>query len=126
MSQDLLTANALGVNFVTIQVRDLERSRRFYAEQVGLPQKEDAPPNAAVFATEPIPMALRQASIDLDAVTSLGWGIVLWLKANDPDALSARLSSAGVKIIEQPCDSACGRTFVFEDPDGYRITVHDR
>lgn len=126
MAQDVLTRNAVGVNFVTLQVRDLERSRRFYADLVGFTPKEESPPNAAVFATEPIPIAVREASVDLDAVGAVGWGVVIWLKAIDPDALCERLSSAGVTIIEEPCDAACGRTFVFEDPDGYRITVHDR
>ena len=126
MAQNVITNNAVGVNFVTLQVRDLERSRRFYADVVGLPAKGEGPPNAAVFATEPIPMAVREASIDLDAVDAVGWGVVIWLKAVDPDALWERLSAAGVAIIEEPCDAACGRTFVFEDPDGYRITVHDR
>lgn len=126
MAQDVLTPNAVGVNFMTLQVRDLEGSRRFYTDLVGLTPKDESPPNTAVFATEPIPMALREASIDLDAVETLGWGVVIWLKAVDPDALWERLSSAGVTIVEEPCDAACGRTFVFEDPDGYRITVHDR
>lgn len=126
MTQDVLARNAVGVNFVTIQVRDLDRSRRFYTEQVGLTPKEQSPPNAAVFATEPIPMAVREASIDLDAVEKLGWGVVLWLKAEDPDALCKKLADAGTAIIEQPADNVCGRTFVFEDPDGYQIMVHDR
>lgn len=126
MANDVIARNAVGFNFFTLQVRDLERSRRFYTDVLGLAPKDSSPPNAQVFATTPIPFAVREASVDLDAVDKLGWGVVMWMKAEDPDALHKQLADVGVEIIEEPCDQACGRVFVFADPDGYLVTVHDR
>jgi hypothetical protein len=39
-----------------------------------------------VFATSPIPFAVREPAVDLDAVDRLGWGMALWLKTDDADA----------------------------------------
>jgi predicted enzyme related to lactoylglutathione lyase len=52
--------------------------------------------------------------------------VALWLRADDADALCAELRDAGVTITQDPADSPFGRTFTFVDPDGDRITVHDR
>ncbi|MYV53645.1 VOC family protein [Streptomyces sp. SID3212] len=117
--------NVIGPNFLTLQVRDVERSRKFYTEVVGFKPTESKVPTAAVLDTEPIKIALRQATIDLDSVTELGWGVVLWIKANDPDKLAKQLAESDVTITKPPCDGFCGREFQFRDPDGYELTVYE-
>ncbi|RKT55707.1 VOC family protein [Saccharothrix australiensis] len=118
--------NAIGPNFLTLQVRDVERSVRFYTELVGFPAAESSKnPDAVVLETRPIKVALRRAGIDLDAVPRLGWGVVLWIKAEDPDGLAAKLAAADVTITKPPCDGFCGREFQFRDPDGYELTVYE-
>ncbi|GAB3210875.1 VOC family protein [Marinactinospora thermotolerans] len=117
--------NVVGPDFLTLQVRDLERSTRFYTELVGFVTVPSKVPNAAVLGAEPIRIALRQATDDLDSVERLGWGIVVWIKAEDPDKLAERLRAEGVRIVKPLCDGSCGREFIFEDPDGYRITIYE-
>ena len=117
-------ATLTGPDFVALQVRDLDASARFYRETVGLAAAPGGPPDAVVFATEPIPFAVRVPLVDLDAVDRLGWGVALWFGCDDADALHARLVAAGVTIAQAPMDGAFGRQFAFVDPDGYRITVH--
>jgi predicted enzyme related to lactoylglutathione lyase len=39
-------------------------------------------------------------------------------------ALHDQLKSRGVPILADPFDTPYGRTFVFEDPDGYAIAIH--
>lgn len=117
-------SRAIGPDFVALQVRDLERSRKFYAEQLGLEPAPQSPPGAVVFQTEPIPFAVREPLVDLDSVDRLGWGVALWLSAEDPDDLCSSLGANGVRIVSPPEDGPFGRTFAFVDPDGYRITVH--
>jgi predicted enzyme related to lactoylglutathione lyase len=114
----------IGPDFIALQVSDLEAAAAFYTEQLGLERAAQSPPGAVVFATTPIPFAVREPGIDLKAVERLGWGVALWLKAGDPQALHDRFVVAGVRIVTEPFDGPFGRTFVFADPDGYAITIH--
>ena len=118
-------ARVWGPDFVALQVRDLEASGSFYEERLGLKRASQSPPGAVVFQTEPIPFAVREPTVDLDAVESLGWGVALWLRADDAQKLHDSLSGSGVKIVHEPFDGPFGRTFSFLDPDGYVVTVHD-
>jgi predicted enzyme related to lactoylglutathione lyase len=114
----------IGPSFVALQVRDLETSARFYTEELGLDRAPQSPPGAVVFATTPIPFALRVPTVDLSEVEHLGWGVALWLRADDPRALHDKLAEAGIAIVTPPFDGPFGLTFAFEDPDGYIITIH--
>jgi predicted enzyme related to lactoylglutathione lyase len=115
---------ALGPDFIALQVRDLEASAAFYTKHLGLTRAPVSPEHAVVFATEPIAFALRDPLVDLEAVERLGWGVVLWLKAKDPQALHDAMVLAGVAILVAPFDGPFGRTFTFNDPDGYAVTIH--
>ena len=114
-----------GPDFVALQVRDLEASRRFYVEESGLEVDPQGPPNAVVFRTDLVPFAVREPVVDLDAVERLGWGVALWLKCDDARALRDSLGEASVVIAQELCDGPFGRACSFVDPDGYLVTVHD-
>jgi predicted enzyme related to lactoylglutathione lyase len=115
-----------GPDFIGLQVRDVEASAKFYQDVVGLTRAPLEVPGAVVFATEPIPFAVRTTQVDLDAVDHLGYGAAIWFRADNADASYARLNEHGVTIAVEPFDGPFGRTFAFVDPDGYTITVHDK
>jgi len=117
-------AKIIGPDFVALQVRDLEASRRFYTAQLGLEPAPQSPPGAVVFQTAPIPFAIREPAVDLAAANRLGWGVALWLNCDDAEALCAELRAQGVAITQEPFDGPFGRTFTFVDPDGYPLTAH--
>ena len=119
-----LPAKLTGPSFVALQVRDLEASKAFYIERVGLEPSPQSPPGAVVFSTKPIPFANRTPMVDLDATSKLGWGISLWMAASDADAVHDQVVEAGVTVVGSPADGPFGRFFTFRDPDGYMITVH--
>jgi predicted enzyme related to lactoylglutathione lyase len=114
----------IGPDFIALQVRDLEVAAQFYTERLGLRRAPGSPPGAVVFATDPIPFAVREPSVDLDAAGRPGAGVALWLKADDIDRLHDDLAGHGVAIATAPFDGPFGRTFAFADPDGYVVTVH--
>jgi catechol 2,3-dioxygenase-like lactoylglutathione lyase family enzyme len=115
---------ALGPDFIALQVRDLEASAAFYARHLGLVRAQVSPDHAVVFATEPIAFALREPLVDLDAVEHLGWGMAIWLKADDPQPLHDAMVLARVPILVAPFEGPFGLTFTFADPDGYAVTIH--
>jgi predicted enzyme related to lactoylglutathione lyase len=118
-----------GPDFIGLQVRDLEKAANFYQTQLGLKRAPGGPPHAVVFATTPIAFAVREPlpGVDLDAATpGPGTGVVLWLQADDAQALHDRLAANGVAITLAPFDGPFGRTFTFTDLDGYAITIHDQ
>lgn len=117
-----------GPDFISLQVRDLERSALFYEQYLGLKRSDAGPPHAVVFATEPIAFAVRDVlpGVDLDSVAQPGQGVALWLHAPDAQQIHDALAAAGATIVSPPVDGPFGRTFTFADPDGYRVTLHDR
>ncbi|MBU4213580.1 MAG: VOC family protein [Actinobacteria bacterium] len=117
-----------GPDFIALQVRDLERAAAFYEERLGLLRAPFSPPHAVVFATSPVPFAVRDAlpGTALDGVAQPGLGVALWLHGTDAQGLHDSLVAAGVPIVTPPFDGPFGRTFAFADPDGYVITIHDK
>lgn len=109
-------------------LRDLERAAGFYEERLGLRRAPFSPPHAVVFATTPVPFAVRetQPDVDLGAGGRAGLGVALWLHSIDAQTLHDELEAAGVLILTPPFDGPFGRTFAFADPDGYAVTIHDK
>jgi predicted enzyme related to lactoylglutathione lyase len=116
----------VGPDFISLQVRDLPIAAAFYEECLGLRRAPASPPGAVVFASEPIPFAVREPlpGTDLDGGQP-GLGIAVWVKVDHAQALHDQLAAQGVTILTGPFDSPFGRTFAVSDPDGYAITLHD-
>lgn len=116
-----------GPDFISLQVRDLQRSSDFYENQLGLNRAPASPPGAIVFATRPVAFAVRTALFDLETVQPrVGAGVALWLLGEGIQQLHDDLASAGVPILAAPAPTPFGLAFSFSDPDGYIITVHDQ
>lgn len=113
-----------GLDFMALQVDDLERAERFYTEVIGLTRAETRP-GAVVFATTPVPFAVRTPLAPLPQPSERAQGVSLWFYTDDAPALHTRLSEAGVPITQPLTNGPFGQMFTFVDPDGYRITVHD-
>ena len=118
---------ASGPGFISLQVRDVPASAAFYEKYLGF-TRQAGPPHAVVFDTVPAAFAVRTPvdGVDLDAAGQLGLGIGVWLHAPESQAVHDAMVADGVTITSTPVDGPFGRTFTFADPDGYRITLHDR
>jgi predicted enzyme related to lactoylglutathione lyase len=116
----------LGPDFISLQVRNLASSRSFYTELLGLTIDERFnTPDFVLLDTNTIPFALSEAKVNLDEAPHPGWGVALWIDCDNVNELHAKMETAGATIIQQPYDGPFGRTFVFADPDGYRITANE-
>jgi predicted enzyme related to lactoylglutathione lyase len=116
-----------GRDFISLQVRDMERSAAFYEQFLGL-TRQPGPPHAVVFDTKPVAFTVRDvvAGVDLDSIAQPGQGMALWMHATEVQAIHDALSAARFPIILAPMDGPFGRTFTFADLDGYHVTLHDR
>ncbi|MEC5168518.1 VOC family protein [Glaciihabitans sp. GrIS 2.15] len=115
-----------GPDFIALQVRDLEKAAAFYENTVGLTRAPFSPPHAVVFDTQPT-FAVRDPAPGVDLESGqLGLGVALWLHDPEAVALHQTVAESGVTILQEPFEGPFGMTFVFQDPDGYAVTVHDR
>ena len=119
-------AKLLGPDFISLQVRDFAASRTFYTEVLGfsVDSRFDTP-DFVLLDTNSIPFALSQSRVNLAEVPQPGLGMALWIDCDHVDDLHRKLAAAGVTIITPPFDGPFGRTFIFADPDGYRITANE-
>ncbi|MCX4584995.1 VOC family protein [Streptomyces sp. NBC_01481] len=122
-----MTVTADGPDFIALQVRDVEAAATFYEELLGLRRAPLSPPGAVVFATEPVPFAVREPlpGVDLGSVERPGLGVALWFPTTDAQALHDKLHAAGIPIAKAPEDGPFGRMFTFVGPEGYAITTHE-
>lgn len=118
-------SQVFGPDFLALQVRDLERAAAFYEAELGLRRAQESPPGVVAFQTAPIVFAVREPfpGTNLDA-GPLGLGVSVSLAADDAQGLHDSLKEHGVPIAVDPFDTPFGRTFVFQDPDGYTIAIH--
>ena len=119
-------AKLRGPDFISLQVRNFSASRAFYTEVLGLPvDSRFDTPDFVLFDSSTIPFALSAAKVNLDEVPQPGLGVALWIDCDNVNELHAKLEADGTTIITPPFDGPFGRTFIFADPDGYRITVNE-
>ncbi|QIK63452.1 VOC family protein [Leucobacter viscericola] len=116
-----------GPDFIALQVRDLERAAAFYETKLGLRRVPASPPGAVVFATTPIPFAVREPlpGVDLDQVSRPGLGVALWLHCDAVQDLHDALAAAGTEIVRGVEPGPFGAMFTFADLDGYLVTLHE-
>jgi catechol 2,3-dioxygenase-like lactoylglutathione lyase family enzyme len=107
---------------VLLRPADLERSRRFYRDALGLAVYREFGP-----AGDPgVVFFLGQGLLE---VSGHGPGpspgpVTIWLQVRDVRAEHARLAAAGVRVLRDPVEEPWGLTEMWiEDPDGVRIVV---
>ncbi len=113
--------NKLG--FVSLQVRDLETSSRFYTEVLGFERDQTSNPEAVIFKNDAGAIfAIRKPFQPLEG--RLGTGIGLWFAMPNVEALYERVKAAGATVVRPLGDGPFGRVFVALDPDGYALTLY--
>ena len=123
----------LRLNFATVWVRDQERSRRFFVEQLGFRVAVDAEvPGSGrwIIATPPtgLPGIALVAPLDGSAeVSRIGQNTGVGFLTEDVRALFEEWSSHGVRFVLPPTKPSWGRGqaryAIFEDVDGNRFLL---
>ncbi|HEX7162038.1 MAG TPA: VOC family protein [Trebonia sp.] len=107
---------------VLLRPADLDRSRRFYRDMLGLAVYREFGP-----AEDPgVVFFLGQGLLEVSGhgSGSSGGPVMLWLQVRDVRAEHARLAAAGVRVLREPAEEPWGLTEMWiADPDGVRIVV---
>jgi catechol 2,3-dioxygenase-like lactoylglutathione lyase family enzyme len=123
------TSLVTGVDFVSIPAKDLQESRDFYADVLGLEASSvwGRPGTDAVgaeFETGTVTLALLNcAALGIEFQSS---NSPIEFRVDDVEAARAELESRGVEFKGDIIDSGvCHQTF-FEDPAGNTLALHHR
>ncbi len=105
-----------GCSYAILTTSDMERSRRFFTEQLGLTTDMEQGDTFSQFAsTHGIPWAIMQAPEPSEI------GVEIYVSVDDVDVCYAEWSANGVNMLTEPHDAPFGRTFMFLDPDGHHL-----
>jgi lactoylglutathione lyase len=112
------------LNFASLQVRDLEVSKKFYTDKLDFEISEMSNPYAWVFKfnKDEACFAIRTPIGNIDG-KELGVGSSLWFAIDEKiEELQSKLTVKGVIIIGTINNTPFGKTLMVKDPDGYIIT----
>ena len=107
-----------------LRTTNLDRSIRFYTEQVGLELQFRHADFYAGIRTGDGNFHLKLVDKPDPSVAFVeeGGHLHLYLGVDDIDAFATRLRTSGVDLVQPPCDTAWGtRELVFHDDQGHTI-----
>jgi len=107
---------------ILLRPSDLDRSRRFYCDVLGLAiYRGFGPPDdpGVVFFRGPGLLKISGHTAGL-----AGQSVMIWIQVRDVRAEHARLAAAGVPIVRGPVTEPWGLTEMWiQDPDGIQIVL---
>ena len=113
------------VDFVAVMSQDLERSKAFYGETLGLTPNTKAHEEWPEFETGNVTLLLVDPKKIETEFSPNKAGIAI--RVPDVSAAMQRLRDTGVEFVfEEPYDSSVCHMAFFEDPDGNRLILHHR
>ena len=109
------------IDFVAVNVSDMERAKRFYRETLGMdfPIWDDTP-RWQEFQSEPVAFALREDR------PGAGSNAAIALAVEDVSAAVEELRAKGVTIEGGPFEAGVCSSALIRDPDGNLLLLHQR
>ena len=112
------------VDFWAVPVTDMERSKQFYGETLGLSQTGDGGfpefklgDNVFLYLVDPTAIG---------GEFSQGHGAPIALRVADVAETRAELEARGIEFVDETYDSGVCHMAPFSDPDGNRFMLHRR
>ena len=109
-----------GIDHVVLHVKDVQRSKKFYTEVLGMtPYRED---DGQVFlhaGRQGVALFRKEGGTPLTAGNDLNH-LALNVSAGSYETLKAELEKHGVAVTGRPGEDRC---IYFRDPDGHRLQL---
>ncbi len=112
------------LEFTSLQVKHLEKSKQFYTEKLGFECSEIKNPQAVIFkfTKGEASFAIRKPLEDLEN-KELGNGVSIWFAIDEKiEDLQAQFSKKNVAILGEIMNTPFGKALHIKDPDGYKLT----
>lgn len=109
--------------FASLQVKDLQASKKFYQEILGFEIQHENP-QACIFKYDAgqASFAIRTPIVPIDN-KELGVGVSIWFSINEKlEFLRETIKSKGISIVGEIMQTPFGKTFYVKDLDGYQLT----
>ena len=118
--------NIKRIGNIILEVKDLEKSIKFYHEILGMPIKNERRNWVDLGQQSGGVLSLHPASITTSHTdSSKENGILIGLTVGDLSSAMEELSSANVKIFRDIQERQAGKNAVILDPDGYLISLFE-
>jgi catechol 2,3-dioxygenase-like lactoylglutathione lyase family enzyme len=112
------------VDFLSIASQDIERSRRFYLETLGLPLDREVPTGGFEVTCGQVTLAVWDPrEIDVPFAPNPN---DIALRVPDVAATRAELEAKGVQFVGETLDTGVCHMAFFHDPDGNALMLHRR
>lgn len=112
------------LEFVSLQVRDLEASKAFYTNKLGFEMSGINNPDACIFKYNQgeASFAIRKPLGDLEG-KELGSGTSFWFAIDGTiEELESRFIEKQVPVLGTVRETPFGKILMVKDPDGYVLT----
>jgi catechol 2,3-dioxygenase-like lactoylglutathione lyase family enzyme len=126
-----------GIEHLLVLSDDIEETRRFYCEVLGLRQGERPPLEfpgfwlylgdaACLHVADRTSYAAHAGTLGLEVAAGARGGPIdhVAFAADDYEEISARLKGAGVEVVENRVAAAGLRQLFVEDPNGVRVEIN--
>ena len=111
------------IDFISVPCQDIERSRKFYVETLGLPFDRDTPTGFEVTAGQVTLGVWDPTTADLPFIPTLNPPA---LRVASVQEARAELEAAGVTFRGETIDPGVCHMAFFHDPDGNALMLHRR
>ena len=112
------------VDFISVPVTDIERSKRFYGETLGLEMVDDPGfpefqlgENVSMYLVDPTKIGREFTGPHLGSIA---------LRVPDVEEARRELEAKGVEFAGETLDTSVCHMAFFQDPDGNAIMLHRR
>lgn len=109
---------ALKVRHIHIWVKDVERTKAFYRDKLGLKVSSERPGQNVEFLGGQLWFGKWRGSGTLPTEA-----ITIGIEADSVDAAYRMVKQRGVTVAEPPKQQPYGWSFQLKDPDGYEIEI---
>jgi lactoylglutathione lyase len=121
------TSAGMRLHQVLLQVKDMDRSKKFYTEILGLKLRYDfSPEYLAVLTSNKLQIGFHPYRRGSSATNNKDRPIGIEFQVDDVDFWYKRLRKLGVRFIEKPRSAWGEMEARFLDPDGYRLAISSK